>query len=193
MVTKTASANLPTKYGTFRMHVYACSNGIEHVALVKGNIQNPMLVRLHSSCVTGDIFSSLKCDCGEQLEKSMEAIEKNGSGVILYLNQEGRGIGLTNKIKAYALQEEGYDTVEANTLLGLPSDARNYKVAADILEDLGIQKVVLLTNNPDKEYQLQMHGIEIVKRAALEIVPNEINRNYLKTKKIKMAHQLRYV
>lgn len=190
---KTAKANLPTKFGLFRMIVYKSADGIEHIALVKGEIQNPMLVRLHSSCVTGDIFSSLKCDCGEQLEQSMEKIQKNGSGVILYLNQEGRGIGLTNKIKAYALQEKGYDTVQANELLGLPIDARDYKVAADILHDLEIYKVCLLTNNPDKEDQLHKHGIKIVERVPLEAAPNILNKNYLKTKKNKMSHQLTYV
>lgn len=193
MVKKTASANLPTKYGPFQMHVYTCDNRIEHIALVAGEIRNSSLVRLHSSCITGDIFSSMKCDCGEQLDASMEAIQKNGSGIILYLNQEGRGIGLTNKIKAYALQEKGYDTVEANELLGLPIDARDYKIAAEILHDLGITKIALLTNNPDKEQQLEKYGIEIMQRVPLEIEPNSINKEYLRTKKIKLSHQLSYI
>ncbi len=193
MIRKTASANLPTKFGVFRMSVYKSSKGLEHVALVRGQVQNPMLARIHSSCVTGDIFSSLKCDCGEQLAQSMEEIQKNGSGVILYLNQEGRGIGLTNKIKAYALQEKGFDTIEANELLGLPVDARDYQVAAEILRDLQITKIYLLTNNPDKENQLIKNGIEIVKRMRIEVVPNEVNRSYLRTKKDKLAHLLSYV
>lgn len=175
------------------MSVYKSSKGLEHVALVRGQVQNPMLARIHSSCVTGDIFSSLKCDCGEQLAQSMEEIQKNGSGVILYLNQEGRGIGLTNKIKAYALQEKGFDTIEANELLGLPVDARDYQVAAEILRDLQITKIYLLTNNPDKENQLIKNGIEIVKRMRIEVVPNEVNRSYLRTKKDKLAHLLSYV
>lgn len=193
MIKRTASANLPTRYGTFRIHVYTCEIGCEHVALVKGKPQNPMLVRLHSSCVTGDIFSSLKCDCGEQLAKSMEEIEKNGSGIILYLNQEGRGIGLTNKIKAYALQEKGYDTVEANVALGLPIDARDYKIAADILNDLSISHIRLLTNNPDKEHQLTQYNIAVVEQVPLEVKPNTINKEYLSIKKKKMLHQLSYV
>jgi 3,4-dihydroxy 2-butanone 4-phosphate synthase/GTP cyclohydrolase II len=193
MIKKTASTNLPTKYGLFRMDVYMSTDGIEHVALIKGKIQNPMLVRLHSSCVTGDIFSSLKCDCGEQLEQSLGKIQRNESGIVLYLNQEGRGIGLTNKIKAYALQEKGYDTVQANELLGLPADARDYKVAADILDDLKVSKVDLLTNNPDKEVQLEKYGIEIVNRVPLEIIPNAINKDYLQTKKKKMSHELSYI
>lgn len=193
MIKKTASTNLPTKYGIFRMDVYISTDGIEHVALIKGQIQSQMLVRLHSSCVTGDIFSSLKCDCGEQLEQSMDEIQKNESGIVLYLNQEGRGIGLTNKIRAYALQEKGYDTVEANELLGLPIDARDYKIAADILFDLKVSKVDLLTNNPDKEDQLEKYGIEIAKRIPLEIIPNAINKAYLQTKKNKMSHELSYI
>lgn len=187
---QTASADLPTQFGTFRMIVYQSQDGKEHIALTKGKIQNPLLVRLHSSCITGDIFYSLKCDCGEQLKKSMEKIQQNGSGIILYLNQEGRGIGLTNKIKAYALQEQGYDTVQANELLGLPVDARDYKIAADILHDLGISQVHLLTNNPDKEQQLEEYGIQIIKRVPLEITPNPVNKLYLRTKKDKMFHDL---
>ena len=193
MTQKTASANLPTHYGLFRIDVYTSENGTEHVALRKGEIKNPMLVRLHSSCVTGDIFSSLKCDCGEQLELSMKKIEENGSGIILYLNQEGRGIGLTNKIKAYALQEQGYDTVEANVVLGLPVDARNYESAAEILKNLGISQIRLLTNNPEKERQLVEYGIEVVENVPLEIMPNRVNKDYLAVKKNKMSHRLSYV
>lgn len=192
-IIQTASAQLPTKFGLFRINVYQTEDGTEHITLIKGNINNPMLVRLHSSCATGDIFGSLKCDCGEQLEKSLKKIEENGNGVLLYLNQEGRGIGLTNKIKAYALQEKGYDTVEANEALGLPADARDYKIAADMLLDLGIDTIYLLTNNPDKEEQLHEYGITIAKRIRLETMPNKNNKEYLKTKKQKMAHQLLYV
>lgn len=193
MINKTASANLPTKFGHFRLNVYKSEDGAEHVALIKGQPQNPVLVRIHSSCTTGDIFSSLKCDCGEQLEQSLKKIQQNGEGVILYLNQEGRGIGLTNKIKAYALQEKGYDTVEANELLGLPIDARDYKTAAEILHDLGIFKLYLLTNNPDKEQQLTKYGVKIAKRVKLETTPNAANKSYLETKKNKMLHHLSFV
>ncbi len=187
---RTAEATLPTSFGTFQMVVYKSSDNIEHVALVKGDIQDTELVRLHSSCVTGDIFSSLKCDCGEQLHQSMKQIQENGSGIVLYLNQEGRGIGLTNKIKAYALQEKGFDTVEANEMLGLPIDARDYKVAKDILQDLGVEKIRLLTNNPNKIQQLSEYGIEVLERVPLEITPNEVNKGYMATKKNKMSHQL---
>jgi len=193
MVKRTAQTNLPTEFGIFQMNIYKSEDGREHIVLIKGTLADAMLVRLHSSCVTGEIFSSLKCDCGKQLELSMRKIQKNGSGIIIYLNQEGRGIGLTNKIKAYALQEKGYDTVEANELLGLPIDARDYKIAADILTNLGVKQLSLLTNNPDKEQQLHKYGIEVVERIPLETIPNETNKNYLKTKKLKMSHQLSYV
>src|SRR5579885_1002205 len=190
MVRKTASATLPTKFGIFRMNVYTSPDGIEHVVLIKGKPQSPMLVRLHSSCITGDIFSSLKCDCGEQLERAMECIQKEGSGMVIYLNQEGRGIGLTNKIKAYSLQERGDDTVEANLALGLPIDARNYEAAACILSNLGIQQVRLLTNNPDREHQLLGYGITVIEKIPLEVKPNMMNRRYLYIKKKKMSHIL---
>lgn len=193
IVTSTAHTILPTSFGRFQIIVYKTSDEQEHVALVKGVIGDKTLVRLHSSCVTGDIFSSLKCDCGDQLKHSMEMIQKNGNGVILYLNQEGRGIGLTNKIKAYALQEKGFDTVEANKKLGLPVDARDYKVAAEILKDLGVKKIRLMTNNPDKVSQLKDYGIEVVEQVRLEIYPNPENKKYLKTKKVKMSHKLIHV
>lgn len=193
-ITKTATATLPTKYGTFQIVIFkSLADNREHAVLIMGKINNPVLLRVHSQCLTGDTFSSLRCDCEEQLHQSMRFIQKNGSGVVLYLNQEGRGIGLTNKIKAYALQEKGYDTVEANKSLGLPIDARQYKIAADILKDLGISKILLLTNNPDKEKQLSHFGIEIVATIPLEIKPDKINKRYLAAKKQKLAHRLELV
>ena len=192
-VVQTAKAQLPTKYGIFTMIVYKSPDDKEHIALIKGKLTDPEIVRIHSSCVTGDIFYSLKCDCGEQLAKSMSYIQQKGHGAILYLNQEGRDIGLTNKIKAYALQEKGYDTVEANEALGVPIDARSYEIAAKILADLGISKIRLLTNNPDKEQQLIQFGIEVIEKISLEIMPNAINKKYLAVKKKKLAHKLSYV
>lgn len=194
-VIKTASTiPLPTKHGNFQLTVYkSVIDSREHVALVKGKIKDTVFLRIHSQCLTGDTFLSLRCDCGEQLHQSMKLINKFGSGVILYLSQEGRGIGLMNKIKAYALQDKGYDTVEANESLGLPIDARQYKVAVDILKDLGVSKIHLLTNNPDKEKQLIKFGIKITKTTQLEIKPNKINKSYLAIKKQKLAHRLRFV
>lgn len=192
-IKKVAQTHLPTKYGKFILSVYKDNEEKEHVVMEVGDIQDPVLVRLHSSCVTGDIFGSLKCDCGEQLEESMRMIQKEKSGLILYLNQEGRGIGLTNKIKAYALQEKGYDTVEANKKLGLPIDARDYKIAAEILKDFGISQVRILSNNPDKDEQLVQYGITVVERVPLEIQPHDENREYLRVKKEKMRHILSYV
>lgn len=188
---KTATALLPTKYGEFQVHIYtSILDNREHVALVKGTIKKePVLTRIHSKCLTGDTLFSLKCDCGEQLTKSMQIIGKKG-GMLVYLDQEGRGIGLTQKILAYALQEKGFDTVEANHELGLPTDARDYVIAAEILEDLGIKKIVLLTNNPDKITQLEKNKITIVDRIAVETVPNKINKSYLVTKKHKLGHVL---
>lgn len=192
-IKKVAQTHLPTKYGKFILSVYKDNEEKEHVVMEVGDIQDPVLVRLHSSCVTGDIFGSLKCDCGEQLEESMRMIQKEKSGLILYLNQEGRGIGLTNKIKAYALQEKGYDTVEANKKLGLPIDARDYKIAAEILKDFGVSQVRILSNNPDKDEQLVQYGITVVERVPLEIEPHDENREYLRVKKEKMRHILSYV
>lgn len=194
-VIKTAATTLlPTKHGNFQLTVYkSIIDNREHVALVKGEIKDAVFLRVHSQCLTGDTLLSLRCDCKEQLHKSMKLINKFGSGVILYLNQEGRGIGLTNKIKAYALQDQGHDTVEANESLGFPIDARRYKVAADILKDLGVSKIHLLTNNPDKEKQLIKFGIEITKTTPLETKPNKINKIYLTTKKQKLAHRLEFV
>ncbi len=193
LVEKTAEADLPTKYGHFKIIVYKNKvDDFEHVALVKGKINGdePVLVRVHSSCLTGDILGSMRCDCGDQLHTAMEMVEKEGKGVVLYMQQEGRGIGLTNKIKAYALQDQGYDTVEANIKLGFKPDLRNYGIGAQILVDLGIRKMKLMTNNPKKVIGLEGYGLEIVDRVPIEIEPNEINKCYLETKKVKMGHIL---
>lgn len=193
-IIKTATSTLPTKYGIFQLIVYkSVIDNREHTVLVKGESKDAVFLRIHSQCLTGDTLFSLRCDCGEQLHQSMKLINTRGSGVILYLNQEGRGIGLTNKIKAYALQDKGYDTAEANKSLGFPIDARQYKIAAEILNDLGITKINLLTNNPDKEKQLTSFGIEIIKTTPLEIKPNRVNTKYLSTKKQKLFHRLKFV
>ncbi|MBI4038585.1 GTP cyclohydrolase II [Candidatus Daviesbacteria bacterium] len=193
-IVKTATAKLPTEYGLFKIIIYkSLSNNREHAALTLGKLIQPAIARIHSQCLTGDTFTSLRCDCGPQLRKSMGEISRRGQGIILYLNQEGRDIGLTNKIKAYSLQDQGFDTVEANEALGFPSDPRSYEIAADILKDLGITDIYLLTNNPDKKDQLSKYGINIRKRVALEIKPNKIDLNYLKAKKRKMRHLLKYV
>jgi len=190
-VIKVATSTLPTIYGTFQISVYkSITDNREHTVLLMGDIKQPLLTRVHSQCLTGDTFLSLRCDCGQQLHQSMKLISKAPSGVILYLNQEGRGIGLVNKIKAYSLQDQGHDTVEANHTLGFPADARNYKVAADILKDLGIKKINLLTNNQDKEKQLATFGIDIIKRVPIESRHNGVNTKYLATKKHKLGHQL---
>ncbi|MBI2611088.1 GTP cyclohydrolase II [Candidatus Kaiserbacteria bacterium] len=190
-VVRLARAGLPTKYGIFDIVVYrSISDDREHAALVLGKPRSGALVRVHSQCITGDTLLSLRCDCGEQLEESMRRIKKNGSGAIVYLSQEGRGIGFANKIKAYALQDEGLDTVEANRALGFLADARTYEAAAHILEDLGISSVRLLTNNPKKERELVRHGISILESIPLEVKPNSINSRYLKTKKKKLGHRL---
>lgn len=191
---KTAAASLPTMYGTFELFVYTSyPDGREHAVLLLKGKKKKYLARIHSQCLTGDTLLSLRCDCREQLHMSMEFISKAGQGVILYLNQEGRGIGLSNKIEAYALQDQGFDTVEANESLGLPVDARDYKVAAAILQDLGITKIKLLTNNPNKVAQLKKYGIDIVKQIPLEMKSNKINREYLKVKKQKLGHLLNHV
>ncbi len=185
---------LPTPYGDFRLHLYEDKIDKKlHLAFVKGEIKKgePVLVRVHSECLTGDIFSSLKCDCGAQLHAAMEMIAKEGKGVLVYMRQEGRGIGLVNKIKAYKLQtEKGLDTVEANEALGFPADLRDYGIGAQILADLGVTKIKLLTNNPKKVIGLKGHGLEIIERLPIEIEPNEINKKYLETKKIKLGHLL---
>ncbi len=194
MVEKMAETELHTEYGDFDIKIYVNNNdGKEHVALVKGDIKSdePVLVRVHSECLTGDIFHSLHCDCGAQLDAAMRAIEKEGKGVLLYMRQEGRGIGLVNKIKAYQLQsKEGMDTVEANIHLGFKPDAREYGIGAQILCDLGVRKMKLLTNNPTKRVGLGSFGLEIVERVPIEVEPNTVNKSYLETKKQKMGHLL---
>lgn len=191
LVNKVATTTLPTIYGPFRLSIYRSHpDGREHTVLVKGELRAPVITRLHSQCLTGDTLLSLRCDCRQQLHQSMSVIRGAGSGVILYLNQEGRGIGLANKIQAYALQDLGHDTVEANHRLGLPADARDYEVAAHILRDLGVDQINLLTNNPDKEKQLANFGITICARLPIECAPNAVNGRYLATKKRRMGHHL---
>ena len=187
---RVAQAGLPTRYGTFEMFVYDAPEHKEHVALTLGAIDDgePILVRAHSECLTGDVFGSSRCDCGEQLDESLRFLQEQGRGVLLYLRQEGRGIGLTKKISAYALQEQGLDTVEANLALGLPEDMRDYQAAAEMLLDLGVREVRLLTNNPAKIEGLERHGVEVVERVPLWISPNPSNLGYLRTKREKMGH-----
>ena len=185
-----ARANLPTRYGVFEAFVYDTPEHEEHMALTLGVINDggPVLVRAHSECLTGDVFGSSRCDCGEQLADSLRLLQEQGRGVLLYLRQEGRGIGLANKISAYALQERGLDTVEANLALGLPEDGRDYRVAAEMLLDLGVRRARLLTNNPAKVEGLERHGVEVVERVPLRISPNPSNLGYLRTKREKMGH-----
>ncbi|MDE3178360.1 MAG: bifunctional 3,4-dihydroxy-2-butanone-4-phosphate synthase/GTP cyclohydrolase II [Acidobacteriota bacterium] len=193
LVDRVATAQLPTEFGTFVAHVYSCpSQNREHLALVMGRISpaRPALVRVHSQCLTGDTLHSVRCDCREQLCSAMHKVAENGEGVILYLSQEGRGIGLTNKIRAYALQDKGLDTVQANEKLGLPADMRDYSVGAQILADLGVRKIHLLTNNPQKISGIERYGLHIVKRIPLETTPRKTNRDYLKVKKDKLGHLL---
>ena len=193
IILRGVEVDLPTKYGDFKLIPFIQkSNGLEHIALVKGNINSdePVLVRVHSSCVTGDIFGSYRCDCGDQLHEAMTLIEKEGRGVILYMNQEGRGIGLFNKIKAYKLQEEGLDTVDANIQLGFNEDERDYGVGASMLYALELGKIRLITNNPVKRAGLEGYGIEIVENVILSIKPNNFNRFYLETKRDRMGHFL---
>ncbi|WP_244834400.1 bifunctional 3,4-dihydroxy-2-butanone-4-phosphate synthase/GTP cyclohydrolase II [Clostridium sp. BJN0001] len=191
----TSISELPTKYGYFKAHCYVnIMTGEHHVALVKGDIKDgkDVLCRVHSECLTGDVFGSLRCDCGEQLKSSMIKIEEEGRGILLYMRQEGRGIGLVNKLKAYALQDKGMDTVEANEALGFKADLREYYIGAQILEDMGVKTIKLLTNNPDKIYQLSDFGMEIVKRVPIEMKPEKYDSFYLETKKNKMGHMLNY-
>ncbi len=195
LLEKGEEVDMPTAYGHFHLVPFRQKdNGLEHIALIKGNISSdePVLVRVHSSCATGDIFGSLRCECGEQLHKAMEMIEKEGRGAIVYLNQEGRGIGLMDKIKAYKLQEEGLDTVDANLHLGHKADERNYGVGASILHALGIKKMRLLSNNPMKRIGLQGFGVEIVENVPLEVKPNKYNQFYMHTKKERMGHDLKF-
>ena len=191
LIARKETAELPTEYGTFKAVVYECTKGLQHIALIKGEIKEnqEVLVRVHSECLTGDVFHSLRCDCQQQLEKSLRWIGKE-NGVVLYLRQEGRGIGLLNKIKAYSLQDKGMDTVEANEKLGFKADARDYTVGVQILADLGAKKINLMTNNPRKVEGLEKYGIKIMNRIPLIIKPGTKNRKYLKAKKEKLGHLL---
>ncbi|MFY9820666.1 MAG: bifunctional 3,4-dihydroxy-2-butanone-4-phosphate synthase/GTP cyclohydrolase II [Thermoanaerobaculia bacterium] len=196
LVSKVASPNLPTLYGDFRIHAYRSDEtGDENVALVMGDIhpEEPTLVRVHSQCLTGDIFGSCRCDCGPQLEQALTRIAEEGKGILLYLLQEGRGIGLMNKLRAYELQEQGHDTVEANERLGFRPDQRDYGIGAQILVDLGVRKMRLMTNNPSKYVGLHGYGLEIVERLPLEVPPTETTRAYLRTKREKLGHLLKLV
>ncbi len=195
LVEKGVEVDMPTAYGHFRMISFKQkSNGLEHAALIKGHFESDeaVLVRVHSSCATGDIFGSMRCDCGEQLHKAMQQIEKEGKGAVIYLNQEGRGIGLMEKMKAYKLQEEGMDTVDANIYLGHQADERDYGVGAQILREIGIRKMRLLTNNPVKRVGLEAYGLEIVENVPIEVTPNPYNERYLHTKKDRMGHTLHF-
>jgi 3,4-dihydroxy 2-butanone 4-phosphate synthase/GTP cyclohydrolase II len=185
--------HMPTDYGDFNLHLYrSLVDGMHHIALVKGEITaaKPALVRVHSECLTGDVFASRRCDCGSQLHQAMQRIEKEGAGVLLYMRQEGRGIGLGPKIRAYKLQEQGLDTVEANERLGFPMDLRDYGLGAQILADLGIHKIRLLTNNPRKVVGLEAYDLQIVEQLPIRSVANPHNARYLETKKKKMGHKL---
>jgi 3,4-dihydroxy 2-butanone 4-phosphate synthase/GTP cyclohydrolase II len=193
LVQKVAEAKLPTKFGNFKVIAYrSTTDPAEHLAVVLGNVatEEPVLVRVHSQCLTGDVFHSLRCDCGEQIEMAMKRIAAEGRGVVLYMRQEGRGIGLHNKIKAYALQDKGMDTVEANLALGFKADQRDYGVGAQILADLGVHNMRLMTNNPKKMSGLASYGLKIVEQLPLTTQPNQHNRRYLQTKQKKMGHLL---
>jgi len=193
LIKREIAVQMPTHLGDFDLIAYRQLNtGQEHLALVKGSWERdePVLVRVHSSCLTGDVFGSCRCDCGEQLQKAMELIEAEGKGVIVYMNQEGRGIGLMNKLRAYKLQEQGFDTVDANLKLGFSMDERDYGIGAQILRDLGVSKMKLMSNNPRKRTGLVGYGLEIVENVPLKVVPNPHNRNYLQTKQTRMGHEL---
>lgn len=195
LVEQGEEVDMPTAYGHFRLIPFRQKdNNLEHIALIKGDVSDgePVLVRVHSSCMTGDIFGSMRCECGEQLHLAMQMIEKEGRGAIIYLNQEGRGIGLMDKIKAYKLQENGLDTVDANLHLGHKADERDYGVGANILHDLGISKMKLMTNNPMKRIGLEGYGLEIVENVPIEVKPNKYNERYMHTKKERMGHILKY-
>jgi 3,4-dihydroxy 2-butanone 4-phosphate synthase / GTP cyclohydrolase II len=193
LISREVEVDMPTEYGHFKLIAYQQTNTQEtHLALVRGTWQKdePVLVRVHSSCVTGDIFGSCRCDCGSQLHHAMEMVDKEGKGVVLYMKQEGRGIGLLNKLRAYKLQEEGMDTVEANIKLGFDMDERDYGVGAQILRDLGVTKIRLMTNNPKKRVGLMGYGLEIVDNVPIEMTPNQHNEQYLKTKRDKLGHSI---
>ncbi|MEP7129291.1 MAG: GTP cyclohydrolase II, partial [Chitinophagales bacterium] len=193
LIQKEVAVDMPTDWGVFKLHAYTQrSTGDVHLALVKGawKESEPVLVRVHSCCLTGDVFGSKRCDCGGQLHDAMYMVEKEGKGVVLYMNQEGRGIGLLNKLKAYALQEQGLDTVEANLQLGFGMDDRDYGVGAQILRDLGVSKIRLMTNNPKKRAGLRGYGLEIVENVAIEQISNPFNVKYLQTKRDKMGHEI---
>ncbi|MDE7408027.1 MAG: GTP cyclohydrolase II, partial [Muribaculaceae bacterium] len=196
LVEEGVEVDLPTRYGHFRARAFRQkSNGLEHIALIKGDVSTdePVLVRVHSSCATGDIFGSERCDCGDQLHHALEMIDREGRGAVIYLMQEGRGIGLVEKMKAYKLQEGGMDTVDANIYLGHKADERDYGVGAQILRALGISKLRLMTNNPVKRVGLEGYGLEIVENVPIEIAPNKYNSRYLHTKKERMGHTLHNV
>jgi 3,4-dihydroxy 2-butanone 4-phosphate synthase/GTP cyclohydrolase II len=195
LVHRIAEASLPTRYGEFKAIAYKSDvDTKEHIALVMGDVVNakPVLVRVHSECLTGDVFGSLRCDCGEQVAMAMQAIAKEGRGVILYMRQEGRGIGFHNKIRAYELQDKGMDTVEANISLGFAPDLRDYGIGAQILTDLGIREIRLLTNNPKKVISLEGHGLKVVQTVPIVVKPNPHNLRYLETKKNKMGHIMEF-
>jgi 3,4-dihydroxy 2-butanone 4-phosphate synthase / GTP cyclohydrolase II len=190
-----AKSKLPTDFGDFDLYVYQDREGKEQLAIVRGDVagKTNVLARLHSECLTGDIFKSQRCDCGDQLQNALKKVDAEGTGVVLYLRQEGRGIGLTNKIKAYALQEQGYNTVQANVMLGLPVDARDYSIALAILKDLEIQSIRLLTNNPKKMEAFGGSGVTVTERVPLQINPNEHNVAYLRTKRDETGHFLTHL
>ena len=193
MIKRFISTRLPTRFGEFRLYVYKDEeHDIAHLALVKGDVKmlSPVLVRIHSECLTGEVFGSIRCDCGEQLDEALRIIQREQSGILIYLRQEGRGIGLNNKLEAYRLQDEGLDTVEANLKLGFEPDQRDYSAAVFILEDLLVSSIKLLTNNPKKVIGLKAFGIEIVERVPVEVFPNENNVRYLATKRDKLGHLL---